>query len=647
MGFDNAMWHFDEGVTGLFGQWNAYTSFMVTVLLGIVSYALFNRQDPDTHPMLLARQATGSPVRQEGESAIYRSHASPHGMPLNSGLGVRDPGASKWSRGRDGDLRDIWRRAVSGAPEGEGPPGTGRLLTVMGTERVIEHDLASVTRQINLIGQHLLDQGANRVAIYLPNSVELLATLFACAFHNLTAVVLPFAQSDDAVISMLRRSAADAVVTLPGHFPFDSIVRHYPALRQLVWVVDQGSRHMDWNEVPEGTGGSVNVATWQDIIADAPADAGKDLPPFENQPEARDVTIFWEAKAGEMEEMVRFTAANIIAAIAAQIFAIPSNQRMSPSDLFLPADSLANTHTLVMTLAALYSNASVALNSASAGAPTLARAMQGVAPTVVCTTARALLASHADAARRIVSFLPARLHAAQTHTLTRGGAMPSAASSLAARLGDALSPPSADAAKPGKLRLLFVAERAGSGSPPVSAAVLSDMRVFTRARVIYALTAPKVAGAVAQTGFYDYRVAPGQGCSHFGAPLTSCEVLLRDKGTYKTTDDKMEGEVSTFLGVIPEAKGLTVSRLSSVGLVLRAARRRLASSEQFAMTTHSRMPDLCRVVTWLRVICMLTGVKDTAMMIQLHRDVSGGLFALDSIAFQRYNYNEYMIKKKP
>jgi len=146
MGFDNLMWHFDEGVTGLFGQWNAWTSTMVTILIGIVSFQLFTRRDPDTHPLLLARQATGSPVRQEGESPVYRSHAAPHGMPLNSGLAVRDPGVSKWAKGRDGDIRDIWRRAASGAPEGEEPRGKGRLLTVFGTENIVEHKLGMLAR---------------------------------------------------------------------------------------------------------------------------------------------------------------------------------------------------------------------------------------------------------------------------------------------------------------------------------------------------------------------------------------------------------------------------------------------------------------------------------------------------------------------
>jgi hypothetical protein len=141
--FDNIMLSFDEGVTGLFGQWNVYTTALATLLIGIVSYRIATGSDPDTHPMLLARQAQASPVRQEGASPVYRSHNAPHGMPLNSGLNVKDQGVSKWAPGRDGDLRDVWRRAATGAPSEEGKPpgGKGRILTVHGTQQVIEHKL--------------------------------------------------------------------------------------------------------------------------------------------------------------------------------------------------------------------------------------------------------------------------------------------------------------------------------------------------------------------------------------------------------------------------------------------------------------------------------------------------------------------------
>lgn len=397
-----------------------------------------------------------------------------------------------------------------------------------------------MTRQINLIGKHILDQGGARVAIYLPNSVEFIAALFACSFHNLTAILIPFNQPDEAVISMLRRSAADTVVALPGSFPLDTVVKSYPSLRQVIWVVDEGNRHMDWTEVPQGMGGSVNVSTWQDIVQESPVDAGRELPPLEGQAEPRDITVFWQSKPGTMEEMVRFTSANFTSAVSAQLFAIPQAQRMTPSDLFLPADSLTNTYALVLTLTALYSNSSVAFNS-SAGEMDLTIATRGVAPTVLVASPQTLLKTHEQASRNISSFLSSKIHWLQTRTLTQDGVMPVA--SLLTSYNDSLRP--AIGRTPGKLRLVYTAERVGAGTPALSSVVLSDLRIYLGARVIYALTTAKVAGAVSQTQFYDYRVHEDQ-CSHFGPPLTSTEILLRDSGDKKTTAEKSEGEVYQF-----------------------------------------------------------------------------------------------------
>jgi len=149
MGFDNLMMKLDETVTSVLGEWDIYSSALFAVVLSAFIYQVFTARDPDAHPMLLARQAQASPVRQEGESAVYRSHSAPHGIPLNSGLNVKDPGDSKWARGRDGDLRDIWRRAVAGGLDREGKETgeVGRLLTVLGSEQVVEHDLGMCASQ--------------------------------------------------------------------------------------------------------------------------------------------------------------------------------------------------------------------------------------------------------------------------------------------------------------------------------------------------------------------------------------------------------------------------------------------------------------------------------------------------------------------
>lgn len=139
MGLGDMLGQLDQAISSLIGQWNSYSTAIVTVMVAAITYAIMNRVDSDIHPMLLARQAQGSPVRNEGESPVYRGNSAPHGMPLNSGLNVKPPGAPKWSQGRDGDLRDVWRRVISGAPAEEGRSGKGRILTVHGRENVIEH----------------------------------------------------------------------------------------------------------------------------------------------------------------------------------------------------------------------------------------------------------------------------------------------------------------------------------------------------------------------------------------------------------------------------------------------------------------------------------------------------------------------------
>merc|ERR1712000_462229 len=178
-------------------------------------------------------------------------------------------------------------------------------------------------------------------------------------------------------------------------------------------------------------------------------------------------------------------------------------ERLNPSDLFLPADSLVHIHTL----------------------------------TVIVASPETLLRTHAESTGKLGG-LANLAHSLSTRTLTQDGIFSPA---------NLLSPLSSSArasvgTTPGKLRLIYTAERAGAEAPHLSSKVLSDLRIFTGARVVYALASAKVAGAVSQTAFFDYRLDRA-GAGHFGAPLTSVEVFLRDKGGLKTSDDKIEGEI--------------------------------------------------------------------------------------------------------
>lgn len=69
----------DGAISDLFQGWNAYSTVLLVGILGFVGWVLANNADADTHPLLLARQAQASYVRQPGESAVFRSPETPHG----------------------------------------------------------------------------------------------------------------------------------------------------------------------------------------------------------------------------------------------------------------------------------------------------------------------------------------------------------------------------------------------------------------------------------------------------------------------------------------------------------------------------------------------------------------------------------------
>ena len=227
---------------------------------------------------------------------------------------------------------------------------------------------------------------------------------------------------------------------------------------------------------------------------------------------------------------------NIAAATAALLFALPARQRLSASDLVLPADSFSNSYVLCQTLAALISPASVAINSVAGPGVDLALATRNISPTVVIASPETLSSLHQAETARLTSGLQKLAHSSQTSVMS-AGRMPS--STLVSNLFGAQSSMSAT---PGKLRLILVSERANTDAPKLSSAMLCDLRVFTRARICYALTASRVAGAVAQTNLYDYRMDTS-GHSHFGVPVSSVEVKLANRNDKEVDENAPRGEI--------------------------------------------------------------------------------------------------------
>jgi len=304
----------DNSLADLLSGWNTLSTIIVVSIVGYLAYLLATAQEPDIHPMLLQRQASASLVRKQGESAVYRSPDTPHGFPLRSGLNVKAAGAPAYASGKDGDLRDVWRRVTgevpleSGAGAGTGPNTQGKILTVFGRNEVAEHAVQDVTRELTVIGSSLAKQSAKRVAIYLPNSIEFLATLFACSFYGISPILIPYNQSHNKVVEQLVATKADALVAQAGSLPLEEVGKHYKGLKQVIWVVEKTSRHVDWTEVPKDVGGGMDVSMWHQLVQDHPATASLNVPDLKTSEIPPLVTI-WLDKLGAAPQIVEFTQA--------------------------------------------------------------------------------------------------------------------------------------------------------------------------------------------------------------------------------------------------------------------------------------------------------------------------------------------------
>lgn len=275
---------------------------------------------------------------------------------------------------------------------------------------------------------------------------------------------------------------------------------------------------MDWNGVPDKAAGRLTVSVWHDVVDENKASATAQLPDNETGDKPADIITVWQPTDQDIKpDIVTFTHANIVAAVAALVTAVPLRQRLTSADLVLPADTFTNSYVLCQTFAALFQHCSLAINSVAAPGVDLKLAQRGIAPTVIIASAESMANFHKQETAGINSGLQRFGKYTQEQTVA-AGRMPTDGILFK------LLAPKSGSTEPGKLRLILTSDRIGAGSPPLTSTMLSDLRIFTRSRIIYALTASKVAGAIAQTNVFDYRREDGMMHSHFGVPLSCVEV---------------------------------------------------------------------------------------------------------------------------
>lgn len=94
-------------------------------------------------------------------------------------------------------------------------------------------------------------------------------------------------------------------------------------------------------------------------------------------------------------------------------------------------------------------------------------------------------------------------------------------------------------------RLIYTYDKSNASTVPLSPLEFFNLKLFTGARLVYAFTDPRVAGAVSQTNIFDYskRGHGEDGKLHFGPPLSSVEIKMRDTGESKSEGGRSVGQL--------------------------------------------------------------------------------------------------------
>ena len=203
-----------------------------------------------------------------------------------------------------------------------------------------------------------------------------------------------------------------------------------------------------------------------------------------------------------------YTIQNLIAGIAGLNATVVRDQKLGPSDTLLPTSSLTEPYTLCWVLAAVFANASIALNSVAGEKVDLALATVGCAPTIVVAAPPTIKNYLFDVIKSGLG--PGSVARYFQGKSLESGVMPA-------------KRPLVKLTSLSKLRLLLIGQPV-SQRTRLTSSELHELRLVLGARIGYALTAPSVAGAVSQTNIQDYR---DKGDAIFvGPPVGSVEVHM-------------------------------------------------------------------------------------------------------------------------
>lgn len=117
-------------------------------------------------------------------------------------------------------------------------------------------------------------------------------------------MIVPPAVATEALARYLQKTKADLLIAEAGALSLPAVKQGNTSLNSVIWVAKHGSRHMDWNEVPEGIGGELEVAVWHEIVQDKKNSVGTEVPSSEPKSQTPPLVTLWSTSddSGDLVE---------------------------------------------------------------------------------------------------------------------------------------------------------------------------------------------------------------------------------------------------------------------------------------------------------------------------------------------------------
>lgn len=217
--------------------------------------------------------------------------------------------------------------------------------------------------------------------------------------------------------------------------------------------------------------------------------------------------------------------------------------RLSHKDMLFSALPLTSTYALSLTMAAIFANASIALNSVAGEKVDLRIASTSIKPTIVIASSETVNSFYTNYIKQNESTIGYRTRQLLPKQALANGNMPPMGPTVGLPLMNLL-----------KMRLLLIAQPDTKESP-ITSNLLHRLRLATRSRIAYALTSARVFGAVTQTHILDYRDKGDVVC--VGPPLPSLELWVSGEDE-RVSAKRPHGKVGLYL-VLFQMRVLTFS----------------------------------------------------------------------------------------